>query len=147
MRSIVEVLRREEFRPKNEGGRGAEGRLANHRLQPLGHPHRGEKAKYKRDRDLRARRLSPRLSLKLSLPARWPPAFSLRPALLPTAVERNGSFLNEPSAELPHSMTVSLLSQCPLFRRAPPTSTAQSTVAWPRTTSLVHRFSEPLRCL
>ena len=32
-------------------------------------PHRGEKAKYKRDRDLRARRLSPRLSLKLSLPA------------------------------------------------------------------------------
>ena len=32
-------------------------------------PHRGEKAKYKRDRDLRGTPLSPRLSLKLSLPA------------------------------------------------------------------------------
>ena len=32
-------------------------------------PHRGEKAKYKRDRDLRARRLSPRLSLEWFVPA------------------------------------------------------------------------------
>ncbi len=43
MRSIVEVLKREEFRPQNEGGPGAEGRLANRRLQPLGHLTAGAK--------------------------------------------------------------------------------------------------------
>jgi hypothetical protein len=31
------LLRTEEFRPKNADGRVAEGRLANRRLQPLGH--------------------------------------------------------------------------------------------------------------
>jgi hypothetical protein len=68
-RSIDEVIETCGFARKNGDGRNADRRLANHRLQPLGHLTRGEKAKYKRDRGLRLSNAALDCPLKLSLPA------------------------------------------------------------------------------
>jgi hypothetical protein len=67
-RSVGKVKLGEGFTRKINDGREADFRLANRRFRPLSHLTAGEKAEYKRVRDLRARRPSPQLSLKLSLP-------------------------------------------------------------------------------
>jgi hypothetical protein len=63
-------------------------------------PHRGEKAKYKRDRDLHACRLSPRLSLKLSLSALRTGDERRRTRHLERQSEGSGSFRRQQCRQL-----------------------------------------------
>jgi hypothetical protein len=70
---------------------------------------------------------------------------SIAPAL--ALAQGNGSFVNEPSAELPESPKVARLGQRPLLRKPMPHRNAVHTAIALGAASRVHRLSEPLHVL
>jgi hypothetical protein len=144
-RLFGELKGTEGFARKNDDGRNADRRLANHRLQPLGHLTAAGFPKYTPAcglRDVRSGLECPRnCPCQPRNPPRW--QRSITPAL--ASAEGSGSFVNEPSVELPEYQRVARLGQRPLLRRSKARGDSIAAAAVLGATISVHRFSEPVR--
>lgn len=143
-RSIEEVIEVRGFARKNDDGRNADRRLANHRLQPLGHLTAAGFPKYTPACRLRECRSG--LDCPRNCPCRTLDCGSWQRLVAPSssATERSGSFVNEASAELAESSEVARLGQRPLLRKWMTPRDVSPAAAALGAVIRVHRFSEPV---
>jgi hypothetical protein len=143
-RSIEEVIEKRGFTRKIEDVREADFRLANHRLQPLGHLTAAVFLSIRQRAGYASR------DLVLIVPEIVPVIGAIdrvgKPRLHEFAppAEGSGSFGNETSCELSEWLKVARLGQRPLLRRPAPRGDWHAAAGVRAARIRVHRFSEPL---